>query len=385
MNDKKHPRERKGWQRLAVEGPLYYKGRHTELTREDLEAIRKNMIRDVVVNEEILVDYEHESEEKGGRVPAAGWIRHPEVEVHPDGLWARVDWTDIGREDVEKERVKYFSPVIIKNAKNKKTGEPIGAYLKSATLTNIPHIDELQIAATEHPAPEGGDHEETIVLSMHINREHKEKGMDDELRKLYGLPDDATDAQVIEAARKFKESAAADKKKLEELAAGTGLPPEKIVASMKDLRQKAEKAEKSEKAEKDGKDEILALSERVETLEKDKEADQKRINDLETINKEKDIELLLSQGKIDPSEKEEYISLREEAPKTYAMKVAKLKPKDRSKMPLSLSTENGEEQITLSEDVNPESAKMRARVMAYAEKNKCTYQEALRKVKAKNG
>jgi len=108
MNDKTHPRDRKGWQRLAIEGPLFYKGRHTELTHEDLEAVRKNMIRDVVVNKEILMDYEHESEERPkeeiGRVPAAGWIRHPEVEVHPDGLWALVDWTDIGKEDVEKER-----------------------------------------------------------------------------------------------------------------------------------------------------------------------------------------------------------------------------------------------------------------------------------------
>jgi len=390
-SQEEHPRDRKGWQRIAVKGPLYYKGRHTELTHEDLEAIRKNMIRDVVINKEILVDYEHESEERPkeeiGRVPAAGWIRHPEVEVHPDGLWALVDWTDIGKEDVEKERVKYFSPVIIKNSRDKKTGAPIGAYLKSATVTNIPHIDELQIAATEHPAPEGGDHEEVIVLSMEIKPENKEKGMQKKLAEKLGLPEGATDAQIIEAADKFIQKAGENEKRLNEIVSASGVPPDKIVASMKELKEMAGKKAEGEKS-KDT--EILALSEKITELEKNDEKREKEISDLQEINKKNEIELLLHEGKIDPSEKEFYLSLRGQAPALYDKKVKELKPKNRDKMPVNVQTVNGEETIVASEGVDLESTKFDRKVKAYMAANKETdYGKAMlaveEKEKGKNG
>jgi phage I-like protein len=39
---------------------------------------------------DLVIDYEHQSLQ-GERAPAAGWIK--DLEARPDGLWARVDWT----------------------------------------------------------------------------------------------------------------------------------------------------------------------------------------------------------------------------------------------------------------------------------------------------
>ncbi len=90
------------------------------------------------------LDYEHSSKsvESGtvDKAPAAGWIADLEY-VPGDGLYAYVDWTDQGRQDVEDGGYKYTSPVVCRNdAGNKKTRDQWK--LHSVALTNRPATRE---------------------------------------------------------------------------------------------------------------------------------------------------------------------------------------------------------------------------------------------------
>ncbi len=90
------------------------------------------------------LDYEHSSKtvEQGtvDKAPAAGWIADLEY-VPGDGLYAYVDWTDEGRQDVENGAYKYTSPVICRNdTGSKKTRDQWK--LHSVALTNRPATRE---------------------------------------------------------------------------------------------------------------------------------------------------------------------------------------------------------------------------------------------------
>ena len=59
-----------------------------------------------------VVDWEHATilkARRGEEAPAAGWIA--EMQSRPDGIWARVEWTDRGGWSVESKEYIYVSPV----------------------------------------------------------------------------------------------------------------------------------------------------------------------------------------------------------------------------------------------------------------------------------
>ena len=84
---------------------------------------------------DLVIDYEHQSLQ-GERAPAAGWIK--DLEPRPDGLWARVDWTQQARDYLEKKEYRYFSPVL---RLDPETRRPIA--LMHVGLTNVPAIKHL--------------------------------------------------------------------------------------------------------------------------------------------------------------------------------------------------------------------------------------------------
>ena len=84
---------------------------------------------------DLVIDYEHQSLQ-GERAPAAGWIK--DLEARPDGLWARVDWTQSAREYLEKKEYRYFSPVLRLDPETRK---PLA--LMHVGLTNVPAINHL--------------------------------------------------------------------------------------------------------------------------------------------------------------------------------------------------------------------------------------------------
>lgn len=100
-----------------------------------------------------VVDWEHATILKAGKgeeAPAAGWIS--EMQSRPDGIWARVEWTEPGNWSVESKGYIYTSPVVEHGAD--------GAIrrITSVALTNNPN---LSLTALNRAAPgEGMDKEQ---------------------------------------------------------------------------------------------------------------------------------------------------------------------------------------------------------------------------------
>jgi phage I-like protein len=97
---------------------------------------------------DLCVDYEHQSldaVQKAGPIPAAGWIK--ELEPRPDGIWARIDWTETATACLQAKEYRYLSPVF---SYDPRTGDVLA--LTGAGLTNTPNL-HLQAAASRQGGP----------------------------------------------------------------------------------------------------------------------------------------------------------------------------------------------------------------------------------------
>lgn len=132
--------------------------------RAVVEAFRKDQ-------KDIPIDFEHATEIKapaGEPAPAAGWI--VELDVRADGsLWGRVDWNGRGKEALASREYRYISPAFLH-----RNGTII--QIVSAGLTNRPNL--------------------TMTA---LNGAQKEEENMDKLRKMLGLPENATEEQVAAA------------------------------------------------------------------------------------------------------------------------------------------------------------------------------------------
>jgi phage I-like protein len=95
-------------------------------------------------NSYLMIDYDHQShfgvgEGKGGRAPAAGWIKN----LHADdaGIWADVEWTSAAQGALADREYRYISPLFYAG----KDGRV--ALLRNAGLVNEPAIDALPAIA----------------------------------------------------------------------------------------------------------------------------------------------------------------------------------------------------------------------------------------------
>jgi phage I-like protein len=123
------------------------------------------------------VDYDHQidhAEHNGKPAPAAGWIKA--LQAKPDGIWGLVDWTERAADQLSKREYRYLSPVFHHQADGTVTR------LLRAALTNNPNLDQLTALATTE------------------NREMEKPA---ELRTLLGLPDDASEDDVLAKVREL--------------------------------------------------------------------------------------------------------------------------------------------------------------------------------------
>jgi phage I-like protein len=123
---------------------------------------------------DIPLDWEHSTELKapeGNEAPAAGWIK--ELQIREGAIWARIEWTERGRQSVINREYRYVSPAFL----HTKQGEII--QLVSAGLTNRPN---LRLPSLNQHTPE-------------------EPEMDPKLLALLQLDEKATPEQVLEAVK----------------------------------------------------------------------------------------------------------------------------------------------------------------------------------------
>lgn len=132
---------------------------------------------------DLPVDVEHSTELKapqGEPAPAVGWVK--ELSDRQGEIWGRVEWTESGMNMIGGKAYRYLSPVIIYN---RSTGVIVG--LTSVGLTNRPN---LNLPALNHNGWSDPSKEEPIMLKAVLTA--------------LGLPEDATEADVIAKIKALK-------------------------------------------------------------------------------------------------------------------------------------------------------------------------------------
>lgn len=140
------------------------------------------------------VNYFHRGASDGDATPiddkvAAGWIE--EIELRADGLWGRIKWTDRARAYIAKDELRYLSPEFAMAYQDRRTGKNQGPTLLGAALLNDPFLAEMpRVAASDNPQPPEDTMNRTLIPALFA---------------LLSLKNDATEAQVEEAAKKMAE------------------------------------------------------------------------------------------------------------------------------------------------------------------------------------
>lgn len=140
-----------------------------------------------VSTDKLPVDYEHAIDKlapKGLPAPAAGWISR--MEARPDGIWGLVEWTPNAVRQITEKEYRFLSPVIMHSPDLE-----IKAIVR-ASLTNNPNLTLKSLNAAE----QGHSMDQEQFMR--------------ELRAALGLPEDASEAAIIEAAKTTKSTNSAD-------------------------------------------------------------------------------------------------------------------------------------------------------------------------------
>lgn len=135
---------------------------------------------------ELPIDWEHATQNRapnGEEAPAAAWIA--ELDIRSGGLWGRVNWTPRGDAQVVAREYRFLSPVFDYEADGGRI-----VRLVSAGLTNQPNF---LLTALNHEEPEFNVKLPAALLA------------------LLGLPENATEAEVIAATDKLKQAANTEK------------------------------------------------------------------------------------------------------------------------------------------------------------------------------
>jgi len=143
---------------------------------------------------EVLVDFEHRAENSDDTT-AAGWVQELRASGE-GGLEARIRFTDLGTEAVRNRRLRFLSPVWPLGA----DGRPEA--LRSAALTNTPNFNLRPVLnkATAGAEPQMKGEVRMIKFA-----------------KLFGLPETATEDEILAAATAKAEEQAALAKRVAEL------------------------------------------------------------------------------------------------------------------------------------------------------------------------
>ncbi len=190
-----------GWYEIAKIGR--WKGHvagEFELTLQDLNQILFNFKN---IGLDIVVDYEHQTL-TGNKAPASGWIKHPDgLKIENETLLAKIEWTPKAKEAIKNKEYRYLSPVLIRNAKDTKTGNSIGWHLHSVALTNTPFFKELEPIAAKNQNKENKMSKEDLEQLQNENKKLKEQ--------LEKLSKENQTLKEIAAKQKVKELIAAKK------------------------------------------------------------------------------------------------------------------------------------------------------------------------------
>lgn len=170
---------------------------------------------------DLPIDYDHQTDyaaipQVGGRAEAGGWIK--ELQVRPDGVWGRVEWTATAAAKIAERAYRYLSPVFDFEPGSRKV-----IRLLRAALVNNP---ALTLTALSHQQQETDSMDETLKALLaalglkpetdqataiaHAQSLVTSKAALDAAAKKLGIAGEATETALASAIDGAKSSAAPD-------------------------------------------------------------------------------------------------------------------------------------------------------------------------------
>jgi hypothetical protein len=135
------------------------------------------------------LDREHESWFSFEATPAMGWVkalskRPSSADPARMALVASVEWTDVGAAAVAAKHFRYVSAGLDLAAKDRLTGEPIGAFLDHVALVKHPFVQGMQPIANSAVVDGTGDQPMSkIALALGLAAEADENSLVEALSK----------------------------------------------------------------------------------------------------------------------------------------------------------------------------------------------------------
>ena len=240
---------------LLPKGKTEFEGGYYILDDKAMDRVIENFKKRGI---DIVVDYEHQTI-YGETAPAAGWIK--DLKKTPGGIVAKVEWTSKAKEFLKNKEYRYFSPVINLDSKRRVIS------LHSVALTNAPRTYR----------------QVSLVAKNNFGKEAFV--MNPEILKLLGLPEDASEKEVLSAISDLKQRAEKEPEKEEVI-------PKEVLEALG-----LEKADKSEVIAS-----IHALKQEAEAVKVEEFVALKK--KLAEMTAEKLVEEALEAGKILPAQKE---------------------------------------------------------------------------------
>jgi len=149
----------------------------------------------------IAIDLEHGETVHAGA--AAGWVKS----LTRDGnrLLAEIEWTDLGKQQVESKQYRYFSPEFTFNYKDSESNKEYSNVLMGGSLTNRPFIKNMApVLLSEDVYNETQSN--TVVPSLNKNKEEKTMKFNERVLKVLNLSEDAQPEVIAEAMTAFVEA-----------------------------------------------------------------------------------------------------------------------------------------------------------------------------------
>lgn len=145
----------------------------------------------------VLVDQDHFSYDPDKSSEAFGWLT--EVQPRADGLWGKIDWTDLGDTAIKNSRYRFLSPVWLPRDLEQLGEDRVRPLrLDSIGLTNSPNLKGMVPLKNRDDAG---------ASAAGQQQQHKTKSMKAIAEKL-GLSAEASEGAIVEQITKLQNRAA---------------------------------------------------------------------------------------------------------------------------------------------------------------------------------
>lgn len=139
----------------------------------------------------LLIDQEHWSYDPDKSSEAFGWLT--EVEARENGLWGKVEWTDLGDKAIQNRRYRFLSPVWLpRDLENLGNDRVRPTRLDSIGLTNSPNLKGMvplrnrddASASAEGQTNKGKESMKAIAGKLGLTAEASEDAIVEQITKL---------------------------------------------------------------------------------------------------------------------------------------------------------------------------------------------------------